>query len=50
MYGDDFDPSGLLILAIISLEKPRSLVYNYVVIDGLMLAKALCGIGAVILE
>ena len=40
-------PFGLLMLAIVSLRKPRSLLYYYVVIDGLMLAKALFGIGAV---
>lgn len=39
-------PFALLMLAIISLKKPRSLLYYLVVIDGLMLAKALFGIAA----
>jgi len=39
-------PFILLILAIIALNKPRSLLYYLVVIDGLMLAKALFGIAA----
>lgn len=43
-------PFVLLTLAIISLTKPRSLLYYAVVIDGLMLAKALFGIGAVRFE
>lgn len=39
-------PFVLLMLAIISLRKPRSLLYYLVVIDGLMLAKGLFGIAA----
>lgn len=39
-------PFVLLMLAIISLRRPRSLLYYLVVIDGLMLAKALFGIAA----
>jgi hypothetical protein len=36
-------PFALLILAAISLRRRRSLLYYLVVIDGLMLVKALCG-------
>lgn len=39
-------PFALLMWAIISLNKPRSLLYYLVVIDGLMLAKAVFGIAA----
>lgn len=39
-------PFALLMQAIVSLTKPRSLLYYLVVIDGLMLAKALFGIVA----
>lgn len=39
-------PFVLLILAIFSLNKPRSLLYYLVVIDGLMLIKAVFGIAA----
>ncbi len=39
-------PFVLLMLAILSLRRPRSLLYYLVVIDGLMLAKAAFGIAA----
>ncbi len=39
-------PFALLILAIFSLNKPRSLLYYLVVIDGLMLTKAIFGMAA----
>jgi len=37
-------PFGLLIAGIVSLSRPRSVLYYLTVIDGLMLAKALLDI------